>query len=135
MSQHDTIRSDSGLALGGVVFAATMMVMGGVFQALQGLAAILNDKIFIVGPEYTYSLDITAWGWLHLGFGILILLSGIYLFSGSGVAGLVAMVLATLGAISNFVFIPYYPVWSLVLIAINIFVIWAITRADILSSD
>ncbi|WP_053202614.1 DUF7144 family membrane protein [Jiangella muralis] len=124
----------SGWATGGVIFAATMMVLIGVFQALEGLAAIIDDNFFVVLPNYTFDLDTTAWGWVHLILGIVIALAGFFLFTGSAVAGGVAIGLAGLSAIANFFFIPYYPFWSLLIIAIDIFVIWAIARSGILSS-
>lgn len=77
----------SGWATGGVIFAATMMVLIGVFQALEGLAAIIDDEFFVVLPNYTFDLDTTAWGWVHLILGIVIALAGFFLFTGSAVAG------------------------------------------------
>ncbi|RIQ13752.1 DUF7144 family membrane protein [Jiangella rhizosphaerae] len=124
----------SGWAAGGVIFAATMMILIGIFQALEGLAAIIDDEFFVVLPNYTFDLDTTAWGWVHLIVGILIAVAGFYLFTGSAIAGAVAIALASVSAITNFFFIPYYPFWSLLIIAINVFVIWSITRSGIMSS-
>ncbi|PZF81290.1 DUF7144 family membrane protein [Jiangella anatolica] len=130
----DTSRPEpSGWAMGGVVFAATMMIMIGVFQALEGLAAIIDDDFYVVLPNYTFDLDVTAWGWVHLIVGVLIAVAGFYLFTGSAVAGGVAIALAMVSAISNFFFIPYYPFWSLLIIALCVFVIWSVARSGILS--
>lgn len=125
----------SGWATGGVIFAATMMIIIGVFQAFEGIAAIADDSFYVVLPNYTFDLDTTAWGWVHLIIGILIALAGFYLFTGSAIAGAVAIGLAAVSAISNFFFIPYYPFWALLIIAIDVFVIWAIARSGILSSS
>ncbi|SDU73117.1 DUF7144 family membrane protein [Jiangella alkaliphila] len=134
-SPTESTRSEPpGWASGGVIFAATMMIIIGVFQALEGLAAIIDDEFYVVLPNYTFDLDITAWGWVHLIIGVLIALAGFFLFTGSSVAGGVAIGLAAVSAISNFFFIPYYPFWSLLIIAINVFVIWAIARSGILSA-
>jgi hypothetical protein len=118
----------SGWAVGGIVFAATMMVMIGVFQALAGLVAIFNDEFYVVARNYTFDLDVTAWGWLHLVFGLLILACGFGLFGRRTWAGVTAIMLCMLSALINFFFIPYYPIWSLLLIGLNVWVIWSLTR-------
>jgi hypothetical protein len=118
----------SGWAVGGIVFAATMLVMIGVFQALTGLVAIFNDEFYVVTRNYTFDLDVTAWGWIHLLFGLLILATGFGLFGRRTWAGVTAIMLCMLSALINFFFIPYYPIWSLVLIGLNVWVIWALTR-------
>lgn len=125
----DRSQSSSWAADSAVIFAATMMVLVGVFQALEGLAAILNDQFFVVAPNYTYAVDVTAWGWIHLILGVLILLGGIFLFKGSSGAAIFAITLAILSAVANFLFIPYQPFWSLLIIGINIWVIWGLSRA------
>lgn len=122
-------------ATGGVVFAATMLVMVGVFQFFEGLAAIINDEFYVALPNYAYELDVSGWGWIHLIIGVLVALTGFFLFSGSAVAGGVAIGLAGLAAISNFFFIPYYPIWSLLIIAMAVFVIWAIASSGINKSS
>ena len=127
----DEFRQDppeSGWALGGIVFAATIMVLIGAFQIIAGLVAILNDDFFVVGANYTYDLDTTAWGWIHLIIGIVVLLGGFGLLQRRLWAAALAIGLAMLSAIANFFFIPYYPFWSILMIAMAIFVIWAITR-------
>ena len=131
MSQYDTeSRPLSGWAVGGITFAAMMMLMIGSFQAIAGLAAIFNDEFFVIGRNYTFDLDVTAWGWIHLLLGILLLFAGWALFARKLWAAMLALVLALLSAIENFFFIPYYPWWSLLVIAIDIWVIWALTRTD-----
>ena len=122
----------SGWAVGGVVFAATMMIITGTFQAFQGLAAIINDEFFVRVGDYAFNVDVTTWGWIHLILGIVVAIAGFYLFSGSAYAGVVAIILASLSALSNFFFIPYYPFWSILMIAMSIFVIWAVTRPGVL---
>jgi hypothetical protein len=118
----------SGWAIGGVVFAAMMMIMVGLFQFFEGLAAIINDDFYVVLPNYAFELDTTAWGWIHLILGVVLVVAGLFLFSGNPAAGVVAIILAGLSALANFFFIPYYPLWSLVMIAMAVFVIWAVTR-------
>ncbi len=118
----------SGWAVGGVVFAATMMLVVGTFQMIAGLVAIFDDEFYVVGREYTFELDTTVWGWIHLLLGILLAVGGWALFARNAWAGVFAIVLASLSAIANFFFIPYYPFWSIVIIALDVWVIWALTR-------
>jgi hypothetical protein len=118
----------SGWALGGIAFAATMLTLAGVFQTIAGLVAIFNDEFYVVARNYTFDLDVTAWGWIHVVLGILLLVTGFALFSRRTWAGVTALVLAGVSAVANFFFIPYYPIWSLVVIGLDIWVIWALTR-------
>lgn len=130
----DKTRNPSGWAIGGVVFAAVLMVLVGLFQFFQGLAAILNDQFFVIIENYAFELDLTTWGWIHLILGVILVASGLFLFAGNAAAGAVAVVLAGLSAVSNFFFIPYYPFWSMVMIALAVYVIWAVTRAGVFDS-
>ena len=118
----------SSWALSGITFAAIMLVTVGAFQVIDGLAAILNDEIFVNVRGYSFDLDVTAWGWIHLILGALLIVTGIGLFSRVTWAGIAALFLCVLSAIDNFFFIPYYPFWSILLVALNIWVIWALTR-------
>ena len=118
----------SGWAVGGIVFAATMMMIIGTFQIIAGLVAILDDNFYVVGKNYTFDLDTTAWGWIHLLLGVLLICTAYGLFSRATWAGVTAIVLLSLSAIQNFFFIPYYPFWSITVIALDVWVIWALTR-------
>lgn len=125
----------SGWARGGILFASTIMILTGVFQVFQGLAAIINDEFYVVIQDYAYDVDITGWGWIHLILGAFVALTGMFLLSGSAVAGAIAMGLAGFSALANFFFIPYYPFWALLIIALDVFVIWAIVRSGFFSSS
>jgi hypothetical protein len=114
---------------GGLVFGATMMVMIGIFQFLQGLAAVAKDSFFVVAPNYVYEIDTTGWGWIHLILGVIVAVTGFLLFAGVGWARGVGIALVALSAILQFLFLPYYPLWSLLIIALDVFVIWALTVA------
>jgi len=114
--------------MAGAMFAAVMLLTLGVFQAIQGLVAIFNDDWYVRSAHYTFDLDITTWGWIHLIIGILMAVAGWALFSGQLWAALTAMFLCFISAIDNFFFIPYYPFWSILIIALCVWVIWALTR-------
>jgi hypothetical protein len=121
----------SGWAIGGISFAATMLLLIGVFQALDGLAAILNDSFFVVTKNYAFDLDVTAWGWIHLILGILLIFAGWGIFTGKTWAAIAGITLAVLSAVANFFFIPYYPFWSILVIGLDVWVIWALTRPGV----
>ena len=132
MSDYRSEPPVSGLAVGGVMFAAVMMILIGIFQAIAGLTAILDDEFFVRTPNYTFDMDTTAWGWIHLLLGILVLLAGLTLLAQKAWGGMVALTLAVLSAIANFFFIPYYPFWTILEIALAVWVIWALTRPGVL---
>ena len=119
-------RETPGWAVGFIMFAAIMMIMVGVFQALQGLVGIFENEFYVPTRNYLLQFDATTWGWTHLLLGLLIAFAGYGLLSGKTWARTVAIFLAVLSAIANFAFIPYYPFWSLLIITLDIFVIWAI---------
>jgi hypothetical protein len=120
-------RDTSGMAVGFTVFAAIMMLMVGVFQALQGLIAIFENEFYVATRNYLFEFDATTWGWIHLVIGLLVAFAGWGLLSGQTWARVVGITLAALSATANFLFIPYYPFWSLLIITLNTFVIWALT--------
>jgi hypothetical protein len=121
-------REVSGWAVGGIAFAATLMLMIGTFQMIAGLAAIFEDQFYVVSQNYVFDLDVTAWGWIHFGLGVLLAVGGWALFARKTWAGVFALTLCLLSAIANFFFIPYYPWWSLLVIGLDVWIIWALTR-------
>jgi hypothetical protein len=129
MAQYDMDRPRvSGWTVGGITFAGTMLVLIGFFQAINGLAAIFDDEFFVVTANYTFDVDVTAWGWIHLLIGILLIGTGFGIYAGRVWAGVVGIMVAMLSALANFFFIPYYPFWSILVIALDVWVIWALTR-------
>jgi hypothetical protein len=117
----------SGWAFGFGAFASIMMVILGGFSILNGFAAIYKDQFFVLGGDYAYKFDITTWGWIHLIFGVVVLIAGFALLSGAVWARTVAVVVATLNAIANFAFLPWYPIWSIIIITVDVLIIWAVT--------
>jgi hypothetical protein len=108
------------------MFAAVVMMVAGVWSVLAGIAAILNDQVYVATPEYVYSFDITSWGWIHLILGVALALAGVGVLQGTTWARVVGMAVASLSLLANFAFIPYYPVWSILIIVLDVVVIWAI---------
>ena len=114
--------------VGWVVFAGAMLILLGCFHAIQGISALAKDEIFVVRPSgLVVNLDYTTWGWVHLIGGALAVLVGVCLLAGQLWARIIAVLVAILSALANIVFLPAYPVWSALMIAIDILVIWAVT--------
>ncbi|MEU1349129.1 hypothetical protein ACFYPA_21840 [Streptomyces sp. NPDC005775] len=114
------------LRTGWTAFAAVLMIFGGAMAILQGISAIAKDDVFVTTRNYVFQFNLTGWGWIHLILGIVIVLAGCALFTGAFWARAVGVVLAGLGALANFAWLPHYPLWSIVLIALDIFIIWAL---------
>ncbi|GAA2526626.1 DUF7144 family membrane protein [Pilimelia columellifera] len=114
---------------GGLVLASTMMVILGLWQVFVGIAAIVNDDFFVVGVNYTYKIDTTTWGWIHLALGVAAVVAGVGLSARATWARVLGMVFAGLAMLNNFIFLPYYPLWSMTVIALSVFVIWALANA------
>lgn len=119
-------REVSGWAVGGTVFAAVILIMTGVFHVIAGLTAVIKDKFFVSTPNYLLTFDVSRWGWIHLAAGGLLLLAGVFVLRGNVLARAVGIALAALSAIANFLFIPYYPFWAILMIGLDVFVIWAL---------
>jgi hypothetical protein len=117
----------SGAAVGFSMFAGVLMITIGIWHAIVGFAGILENEFYAATPNYVFELDSTAWGWTHLIAGVIVALAGFGIFSGAVWARTVGVVIAVISMIANFAFIPYQPVWSIALIALNIAVIWALT--------
>ena len=115
-----------GWGVGFVIFAGVMMIILGVFHFLEGLTAILQNRFFVTTPNYIISVDVSTWGWIHLIGGAIVAVAGFFVFTGAVWARAVGILLAGLSAIANFLFIPYYPIWSLLMIGLDVFVIWAL---------
>jgi hypothetical protein len=115
------------MAVGFTYFAAFMMILAGAFDALQGFAAIVKQSYYVVAPNYVYKFNVTTWGWINLILGIVILLAGAALLSGAVWARTIGVLMAILVGIANFMWLPYYPVWSIIVIAICVIIVWALT--------
>jgi hypothetical protein len=127
-SHRDTDQEISGLATGGITFAATMAVLVGTFQIVQGLVAVFNDDFYLVTRNYTFDLDVTAWGWIHMLIGVVMVGVGFGLYARALWAVIGGIAVAAISALGNFFFIPYYPVWALLLIVLDVWIIWSLTR-------
>lgn len=111
---------------GAAIAAAALLLTAGVITLFQGISAVAEDEVFVAGPQYTYELDLSSWGWVHIVFGILLILTSLALMTGATWARIVAIGLAALSIVVNFLWLPYYPLWSILIIALDIVIIWAV---------
>jgi hypothetical protein len=114
------------MAIGAIMFAGIMMIINGIFSAVAGLVALAKDEFYVVLPNYLLNMDTTTWGYIHLILGIVVALAGFSVLTGKTWARVVGILVASVSAVANFGFIPYYPIWSLLIIAIDVVVIWAL---------
>ncbi|NKE63400.1 hypothetical protein FXN61_44455 [Lentzea sp. PSKA42] len=112
--------------LGWIWFAGIMMIVMGSFNAIEGLVGLFRGEYYVVTEEQVLVFDITAWGWITLLIGILVALAGGALLSGAAWARVVAVVLAVINAIAQLTFMSVHPLWSTIIIALCVTVIWAV---------
>lgn len=122
-----TERQPSGWAIGWTAFAGILMMMMGFWWIISGFVALLDSEFYIVTLRWIFQFDVSVWGWIHLILGIVILASGCGLFLGAVWARIVGVILAGLAGLLAFAWLPYYPVWAILFIAISVAVIWALT--------
>jgi hypothetical protein len=103
------------------------MVTVGIIQFCQGIAAVAENEVFVAGVDYVYKFDLTTWGWIHIVLGALVAAVGLALVTGAGWARVTAIVIAAISILANFLWLPYYPWWSVLIIALDIVVIWAVS--------
>jgi hypothetical protein len=117
----------SGAAIGWVTFAAVIMIVEGSFEILAGLSALINSDLFGDNVDTIFEQSAESWGWWHLVIGGVIVLAGFGVFTGNILARIVGVIAAAISAIAAFAWLPIYPVWGVIVIAVDIAVIWALT--------
>lgn len=124
-SSH-TGRQSSPWAAGFVLFAGVMMVANGILSIFEGAVGVLKDGVYVTTSNYTYKFDVTAWGWTHIAIGAAVALVGFGVIAGMTWARYLGILVVALSMFANFMFLPYYPLWALVVIAIDVFILWAL---------
>ena len=108
-------------------FAGVVLVTAGLFQAIEGLSAVLTDDVFDSTHDYLFDLSLPGWGWIHLVIGLLMVVIGMCVLYGQTWARAAGIMIAVVSSVANFAFLPHYPLWSLLVIAIDVLVIWALS--------
>jgi hypothetical protein len=121
------ISESSGAAIGWVTFAGVIMIVEGSFEILAGLGALINSNLFGDNVDTIFEQSAESWGWWHLVIGGVIVLAGFGVFTGNILARIVGVIAAAISAIAAFAWLPIYPVWGVIVIAVDIAVIWALT--------
>jgi hypothetical protein len=103
-----------------------MMVMAGMFGIIHGLVALINDEVYLVTNDGVVAFDFTTWGWIHLILGIIVLIAGFAVMSGQLWARIVGVFVAMLSAVSQIAFITAFPLWSVVIIGIDVLIIYGL---------
>jgi hypothetical protein len=125
MSEESLVKQR--VATGTSMGAAVILVTVGALQVLQGISAVAEDEAIVRGIEYTYKFDLTTWGWIHIVLGAIVAVVGGALFTGAAWARASALVIAAVSILANFLWLPYYPWWSITIIALDVVVIWAVS--------
>ncbi|GGP75153.1 DUF7144 family membrane protein [Streptomyces sindenensis] len=113
-------------AAGGTVFAGVLLFVDGVLGVLKGIAGIASNDVYTRINDYVFKFSVNSWGWIHLVLGVILILVGWGILKGAAWARGAGVALASLNLIANFMWLPYTPVWAIVTIAIDVFVIWAL---------
>lgn len=123
-----SMASDYSAWAGWIVFAALMLMLTGAFHVIQGLVALMNDDYYVVGSSgLVVDVSYTAWGWVHLLAGAVAVLTGVSLLAGRMWARVVGTAIAGMSAIVNVGFLAAYPVWSALMIVLDVIIIMALT--------
>lgn len=114
--------------VGWIAFAGVLMLMLGAFHVIQGLVALFNDTYFVVARNgLVLTADYTAWGWVHLIAGLIVIVAGVCVFAGQIWARAVGTLIALVSAVLNIAFLGAAPVWSITMIGLDVVVILALT--------
>jgi hypothetical protein len=114
--------------VGWIGFASFMLLLSGAFALMAGFVALFKDDVvYHAATNTAWILDYTQWGWVHIIAGVLAILAAGSLMSGNMYGRVFAVLIALLSAVANMAFVPVYPVWSLLIITVDILVIWAVT--------
>ena len=117
----------SGMAVGITVTAAVILILAGVLHAMQGVVGLVNNEFYVATQNWLFKFDTTTWGWVHILVGLVAIGTGIGLFYGAVWARTLGVIVAAVSIFANFIWMPYYPVWAILVIAFDFFVIWALT--------
>jgi hypothetical protein len=117
------------VATGFTALAATLMILSGLWTFFVGITGVLQGSFYRTVPVYTFSLSVHTWGWVQLVIGAVVFAAGVCLLLGMTWARVVGVILAVISGLANFLFLPHYPLWSVIVIALDVLIIWALTTS------
>ena len=120
-------RTDPTAWVGWIYFAGAMLLAIGSLQIIAGLVAIFRNRFYAVGSNGLIAFNYTAWGWISLILGIVLIFAALGVWAGSAWARVLAVILAVLAMIENLSFASAYPLWSIIALIISGFIIYALT--------
>ncbi|MEV5986643.1 hypothetical protein AB0L85_16735 [Streptomyces sp. NPDC052051] len=120
--------ADPGRVHGVYRFAGFMLELSGVLSLLQGVSAVARDTLYGGTPPYEYRFDLTAWGWIHLVVGVALIVAGLGVLTGKAWGRGAGVAAAAVSLITQFMFIPHYPLWSISVMALDLITIWVLSR-------
>jgi hypothetical protein len=123
---YDT-SAKGGLADVTSAFAGVLLLLASLFDLLQGMSAVHDDELYAAGSDYLFRIDVTAWGWVHIVIGLLGVGVSIGILMRKAWGMVTGMIVASLSILTNFTFLPVYPVWASFIIAFNLAVIWSLS--------
>ena len=124
-----TTTSSNTVGVGLITAAAVVLILAGVMHAMQGVVGLATNEFYVVTQRWLFQFDVTTWGWVHIVIGLIGAGTGVGLLYGASWARIVGVVVAAVSVIANFLWLPYYPLWAVIIIAFDLFVIWALIVA------
>ena len=124
-----TATSPATMGVGIITAAAVVLILAGVMHAMQGVVGLATNEFYVVTQRWLFQFDVTTWGWVHIVIGLIGAATGVGLLYGASWARIVGVVVAAVSVIANFLWLPYYPLWAVIIIAFDLFVIWALIVA------
>ncbi len=116
---------------GWVYFASVMMFLAGLLHAVQGLVALFKDDFFVVAPNALIAFNFTAWGWINIAMAIILLTAAASVLAGGLWGRTVGVIAAVLSIVGSMAFLSAYPLWSILIIVVDVLVIHAlVVRAE-----
>lgn len=113
-------------AEGFTLAGGSLLMIVGVLDLCRGIMAVAKDDVFVNTPNYIFQFNLTSWGWIHVVLGAIAVIVSLGLFRTATWARAAGVIIAGLVIIANFLSMPYYPLWSIVMIAIAGLIIWAL---------
>ncbi len=121
-----TASTGNTMGVGIITAAAVVLILAGVMHAMQGVVGLATNEFYVVTRRWLFEFDVTTWGWIHILVGLLGAGTGVALLLGASWARILGVIIASVSVIANFLWLPYYPLWAVIIIAFDLFVIWAL---------